>query len=113
MFLSELATFCNFFATSAVYHENITLVQRSNDRVAIHRDCQGGIEMVRKCQVCGANLSLYNSGQMCSPCVKKKKEIIEEKFLYSEGNRIDHIYDLLQQKGQRGLNLVFAKERAR
>jgi hypothetical protein len=67
--------------------------------------------MSRTCQVCGAKLSSYNSGSLCSPCVKKKKELIEEKLLYSAGNRIDYIFDVLEEKRHRGLNLAFAKQR--
>jgi hypothetical protein len=69
--------------------------------------------MVRKCQGCGALLSSYNFSQLCCPCSKKRKEIIEQKLQCSQGYRIDYLYEILELKGRRAIGLKGPKSRVR
>ncbi len=39
--------------------------------------------MLRRCQVCGALLSSYNSEKLCFPCLKIRKEKLESEYAYS------------------------------
>jgi hypothetical protein len=69
--------------------------------------------MLRKCQVCGALLSSYNSSALCCPCLKKRKDLIEDKLQNSSGYRIDYIYDVLERKGRKMIGLMEPNTRIR
>jgi|WetSurMetagenome_2_1015567.scaffolds.fasta_scaffold205092_1 hypothetical protein len=51
--------------------------------------------MSHKCSECGAILSTYNSGQVCYPCQKKRKDAIVERISTSKCERLEYLDFLL------------------
>jgi hypothetical protein len=62
--------------------------------------------MIRKCQVCGALLSSYNTNKLCCPCMKKRNDLLEQKLVCSPGYRMDYLYEVLERKGRRMIGLM-------
>jgi hypothetical protein len=54
--------------------------------------------MSQKCRECGAQLSSYNSGEICFPCQKKRKEKVQDELSLSAWNRPEYIDFLLSNK---------------
>ncbi len=55
---------------------------------------QGG-GMSHKCSECGAILSSYNTGSLCFPCQKKRKDSIVERIATSKCERLEYLDFLL------------------
>ena len=53
--------------------------------------------MPRRCQVCHALLSSYNSTNLCCPCTRKKQDIVEQKLLNPQAYRNEYVYGLLER----------------
>jgi hypothetical protein len=54
--------------------------------------------MSQKCSQCGAILSSYNTGEVCFPCQKKRKDVIVEKLTSSRYERPEYLDRLLGSK---------------
>jgi hypothetical protein len=54
--------------------------------------------MSQKCSQCGAILSSYNTGQVCFPCQKKRKDTIVERIASSKCERLEYLDFLLTSK---------------
>jgi hypothetical protein len=68
--------------------------------------------MSRKCRDCGAILSIYTLGEVCSPCVHKRQDKNERLLTNSKGNRLDYILDVLSNKGRRVPVLIQPKNKS-
>ncbi|MBN1189032.1 MAG: hypothetical protein JXA46_04705 [Dehalococcoidales bacterium] len=54
--------------------------------------------MANRCSECGAILSSYNTGQVCFPCQKKRKDSIVDRIVTSKCERLEYLDFLLVSK---------------